>query len=150
MTNNLNIDNKKSDEKSCIFCKIIKREIPAYVIHEDENNIAFLDINPVTKGHILVITKDHYNDFLEMDTNKISSLFTIVNLLGKRIRKIMKSDGVNIGTNIGKAAGQIIFHIHVHIIPRQYNDNIDFSNRLSLTEEIFREIQNKLSILEEK
>lgn len=150
MTNNLNKNNNKSDKTSCIFCKIINREIPAYVIHEDKDNIAFLDINPVAKGHALVITKEHYDNFLEMDTNKINSLFTIVNIIGKRIKNIMKSDGINVGTNIGEAAGQIIFHIHVHIIPRKYNDRIDFSSRLSLTEETFRKIQNKLLILEEK
>ena len=146
----MNKNNNNSDKTSCIFCKIIKKEVPAYVINEDKDNIAFLDINPVAKGHALVITKEHYDNFLEMDTKKINSLFTIVNILGKRIKNIMGSDGINIGTNIGKAAGQIIFHIHIHIIPRKYNDKIDFSNRLSLTEEIFRKIQNKLSLLEEK
>jgi len=108
----------------CLFCKIVSGEIPCNKIYEDENFLAFLDINPVNKGHILVIPKKHSKNILEIDSKTIENLIVVVKKLSKKIKKTLKADGINIIINNELEAGQIIFHTHVHIIPRFAGDNL--------------------------
>ncbi|OGL60985.1 hypothetical protein A3H10_03335 [Candidatus Uhrbacteria bacterium RIFCSPLOWO2_12_FULL_46_10] len=106
----------------CIFCKIIAGEIPSEKVYEDEHVLAFLDIAPVNPGHTLVIPKTHSSDFL--DTTE-SSLIVVVKVLPKIAKAIMwavGADGFNIGVNNGAAAGQIVPHMHFHVIPRLSGD----------------------------
>ncbi len=109
----------------CLFCKIVSGEIPCNKIYEDENFLAFLDINPVNKGHILVIPKKHSKNILEIDSKTIENLIVVVKKLSKKIKKTLKADGINIIINNELEAGQIIFHTHVHIIPRFAGDNLN-------------------------
>jgi len=111
-------------ETECIFCKIVAGEIPSAKIYEDEDVVAFLDINPTTKGHTLVVPKKHVATFLEADDEVIERLIKVSRDVGKAIVKAMNADGLNIGINNGKAAGQIIFHLHFHLIPRYANDGL--------------------------
>lgn len=107
---------------NCIFCKIVAGETPSEKVYEDEHVLAFLDIAPVNPGHALVIPKTHSSDFL--DTNE-SSLIAVVVALPKIAQAIMRAvsaDGFNIGVNNGAAAGQIVPHMHFHVIPR-FNDD---------------------------
>lgn len=106
----------------CIFCKIASKEIPADIFYEDENSIAFLDIKPINPGHALVIPKKHYADFFETPDEVLASISATAKRVGAVIKKIVNADAVNIGINNGAAAGQIIFHTHIHIIPRFEND----------------------------
>lgn len=108
----------------CIFCKIAKGEIPCDKIYEDKNVLAFLDISPVNKGHTLVIPKKHFETLMDADEITLMETIKIVKKLGKAVMKSMKSDGINISINNYKAAGQIIPHLHIHIIPRFSNDGL--------------------------
>ncbi len=109
----------------CVFCKIANKEVPAEIVYEDENVIAFLDISPAAKGHTLVVPKEHFEDLTNVPEEIVSKVIRVV----KRVTKALKSfnDGVNVLQNNGKAAGQLIPHIHFHIIPRKENDNLEIA-----------------------
>ena len=108
-------------ETECIFCKIVAGEIPSAKIYEDEDVVAFLDINPTAKGHTLVVPKKHVATFLEADDETIEKLIKVSRDVGKAIVKAMNADGLNIGINNGKAAGQIILSlIHISEPTRPY------------------------------
>ncbi len=109
------------DDK-CIFCKIIEKSIPSKVLFENDKNLAFLDIFPVSKGHTIVIPKNHYKNLEEIPNNELSELFVIVKKVSILIHKKLKVDGYNILQNNFRAAGQVVNHFHVHIIPRSNED----------------------------
>lgn len=106
----------------CIFCKIVKGQLPCERIYEDDKLFAFLDINPVNKGHTLLITKDHYEDFLSLPDDLIAYLFQKGKKIAPAVKQGAGANGFNIGINNGPAAGQVIFHCHLHIIPRKNDD----------------------------
>lgn len=107
--------------ESCLFCKIIRRELPATVVYEDEETLAFLDIKPVNPGHTLVIPKKHYTNIHDMPDELVGKVAIAAKKIADAILK-MGAKGVNIGMNNGEAAGQIIFHAHVHVMPRYGKD----------------------------
>ncbi|MEJ2250255.1 MAG: HIT family protein [Candidatus Lokiarchaeota archaeon] len=107
----------------CIFCKIVKGEIPSKIIYEDETNIAFLDIFPVSKGHTIVIPKEHYKNLETLPDEEITELFMTVKKVAINIHEKLKIDGYNIVQNNFPAAGQAVDHTHIHIIPRNEGDN---------------------------
>jgi len=109
------------DDK-CIFCKIIEKSIPSKVLFENDKNLAFLDIFPVSKGHTIVIPKNHYENLEEIPNNELSELIKIVKKVSILLHKKLKVDGYNILQNNFRAAGQVINHFHVHIIPRSNED----------------------------
>lgn len=106
----------------CIFCKIVNHEIPATVVYEDDDVLVFMDIGPIIKGHALVIPKKHYDPIAETP----DEILTKLHLTAKRIAQAqmngLSADGVNIMQNNGRAAGQEVPHIHVHVIPRFKGD----------------------------
>jgi histidine triad (HIT) family protein len=106
----------------CIFCKIIKKEIPSHTIYEDDNVLAFLDINPHAKGHTVVIPKVHAETAFELSEDQIKDLFLGVKKTQEKIEQVLSPDGYNIGWNHNKAGGQVVPHIHVHIMPRYSDD----------------------------
>lgn len=108
----------------CIFCKIIKGEIPSEKIYEDDKVLAFLDIKPVHKGHVLVIPKEHYENLIETPDEIVSEIWKAAKKIGQAVKIAMEADGVNFGVNNGKAAGQEVFHMHIHIIPRFEGDEL--------------------------
>ncbi len=107
--------------RDCIFCKIIQGEIPAHKIYEDENSLAFLDINPRAKGHTVVIPKVHAATPLEMNEG-FAELFAAVKKTMKLIDDKLSPDGYNVGWNQKPAGGQVVEHLHVHILPRWRGD----------------------------
>lgn len=108
--------------KDCIFCKIIKKEIPSYTIYEDELIKVFLDVNPVSNGHMLVIPKKHYENILDIDTNIISHTTDVIkNKLYDLIKENLNCDGLTIAQN--NEYGQEVKHYHIHLIPRYKDDN---------------------------
>ena len=109
------------DDK-CIFCKIIEKSIPSKVLFENDKNLAFLDIFPVSKGHTIVIPKNHYKNLEEIPNDALSELFEIVKKVSILIHKKLKVNGYNILQNNFRAAGQVVNHYHVHIIPRRNED----------------------------
>ncbi len=101
-----------------IFCKIIDGEIPCYKLYEDDDVMAFLDISQVTKGHSLVVSKKHYDNFLTIPKSEMHKVMDVAQLLGQVAIKFMGAKGVNILTNCYETAGQTVMHFHVHVIPR--------------------------------
>ena len=112
----------------CIFCQIVSGQIPSSKVYEDEEVLAFLDITQVTTGHTLVIPKKHYRNMLEMDAEAASSLFARVPKIAKQLQEKLGASGVNIINNNEEAAGQTVFHTHVHLLPR-----FDATDGLKLT-----------------
>jgi len=106
---------------NCIFCNIIQKKAPASIVYEDKKTIAFLSIQPINVGHTLVIPKKHYENIYEISEKEISHLFRIVKRISNVTKTALGAEGIRIIQNNGKAAGQVIFHIHVHIIP-MYGD----------------------------
>lgn len=109
---------------SCIFCSIVSGVSKAAVIYEDSDFVALLDKYPFSSGHTLVIPRKHYEDLLTMPKEEVGSLYCTVSVIATAISKALKSEGLNIGQNNGRAANQIIPHVHVHVIPRFRHDFI--------------------------
>lgn len=105
----------------CVFCKIVKDELPSTKIYEDDTTLAFLDITPVNIGHTLVIPKAHFENILETPEDVIAHMMKVVKKVSHGI-EALKPDGININMNNRAAAGQVIFHSHIHVIPRYKND----------------------------
>lgn len=105
-----------------IFGKIIRREIPAEIVYEDDQTLAFLDIAPNNPGHTLVIPKAHARNLLDITEESWLAVMRTVHLLAPVIKEAVKADGINIAMNNEAAAGQVVFHAHVHIIPRHEGD----------------------------
>lgn len=106
----------------CIFCKIVKKEIPADVVYEDENCLAFLDITPINPGHTLLIPKEHYENLYDLPDETLKQLAPIIKKLAIAVKKGVDAEGVNIGMNNERPAGQLVPHTHFHIMPRFSND----------------------------
>ncbi len=105
-----------------IFDKILKGEIPSHKVYEDEHTFAFLDIAPINKGHTLVIPKNATRNILTADKDTFVHVMKTVHMLAPKIKEAVGADGINIGINNEAAAGQEVFHLHVHIMPRFEND----------------------------
>ncbi|TFG23791.1 MAG: HIT family protein [Promethearchaeota archaeon] len=110
------------NEKECLFCNITTNEIPAKIIFNDEICIGILDIFPISKGHTLVIPKSHYSTIEDIPDDILTHLMVVVKKLGKKIHNRLNIDGYNILQNNFTAAGQVINHFHIHIIPRKKDD----------------------------
>lgn len=110
--------------RECLFCKLVRGEISSKKVYEDENVVAFLDINPASKGHCLVIPKKHSVNILDTDERELENLIRVVKLLSTVIKEKLEADAINILLNSGKRAGQLVNHVHFHIIPRYPDDKI--------------------------
>lgn len=108
--------------ENCIFCKIVKGELPSTKLYEDDHVLAFLDIDPVNLGHTLVIPKKHYVNIYETPEHNLIEMMKVVKKLSEAIKNGLKSDGINVTMNNDPAAGQVVFHSHIHIIPRITDD----------------------------
>jgi histidine triad (HIT) family protein len=107
---------------TCIFCKIVRGDIPAVKVYEDGETLAFMDIHPNHKGHVLVVPKDHVENIYGIPAETAARLMVAVQKLSVAIKNAVDADGINISMNNESAAGQIIWHAHMHIIPR-YNED---------------------------
>ncbi len=108
----------------CIFCKIVRGELPSYKISEDERTFAFLDIRPVNAGHTLVVPKNHSTNILDIAQEDWAAVAETVRIVSLAIDKGLNADGVNIGMNNREHAGQVVYHPHVHVIPRFKGDGL--------------------------
>jgi len=111
-------------EKDCIFCKIVRGEIPAKRIYENDNFFSILDANPIVEGHSLIISKKHFETILNMPEDLGSELLDCIKKTALKIMDEKKAEGFNIVNNTFKVAGQIVKHVHFHIIPRKKDDGI--------------------------
>ena len=108
----------------CIFCKIIAGEIPSKTVYEDDNFKAILDISPASKGHVIILPKNHADNIFEISDEDASGIMIVAKKIAAKLKKVFACDGINILQNNGEVAGQTVFHLHVHVIPRYENDNI--------------------------
>ena len=111
----------------CIFCKIIKGEIPSTKIFESDKTLAFLNINPLTKGHCLVIPKDHHENVFDIPFEDLKTLIADAKQLADVLRGSLDADGVNLVNASGVAAEQSVFHFHIHIVPRYEGDDLQMN-----------------------
>ena len=109
-------------QPDCIFCKVVAGEIPGEVIDSDERTLTVMDINPATRGHAVVITREHAESLFELDDENVLAAMQATRRVAQRMRATLSPDGFNILHNIGRAAWQSIFHFHVHVIPRYRDD----------------------------
>jgi histidine triad (HIT) family protein len=107
----------------CAFCKIARKESPASWVYEDEKVIAFLSIRPINVGHTLVVPKKHYENIYEIPEDEVAYLYKIVKKMAYAVMKAVDAEGIRIVQNNGEAAGQVIFHLHVHVIPMNKNQS---------------------------
>ena len=112
------------NKDDCIFCKIAIGEIPSATVYEDSICRVILDVNPANKGHALIIPKEHFDNIYSMDAETAAKIFTIATEVAKAQKAELNPDGLNILQNNGEAAGQTVFHFHMHLVPRYIKDNV--------------------------
>lgn len=128
-------------EDNCIFCKIANGEIPSATIYEDEDFRVILDLSPASKGHALILPKEHYANLFELDDEKAGKVLVVAKKVITKMKEILNCDGYNLVQNNGEAAGQTVNHFHLHLIPRYEGDNVGLQwNPGTLTEEVKEEI----------
>ncbi|MCW3982933.1 MAG: HIT family protein [Candidatus Bathyarchaeota archaeon] len=135
-----------SDEK-CIFCKIVARQAPSSILYEDKDVLAFLDIRPLNMGHALVIPKAHYVDIFDTPEPQIGQVHQVAKKLSTAIKKATNADGISIIQQSGAAAGQDIFHIHVHVVPRFAGQTLPrFSELKEVSRSALDEMAHKIKV----
>ena len=131
--------------EECIFCKIIRGEIPSKKVYDDKDVLAFLDINPANPGHVLVVPKKHADDITKSDDEDLAKAMKVVKNITASLKERMNAIGVNVVQNNGKHAGQLVAHTHFHVIPRYENDMVIISyQRKQLSDAEMEEIRKKL------
>ncbi len=111
--------------EDCIFCKIVAGELPATIVDEDERTLAFMDINPATRGHALVIPRTHAKDLHAIGAEDLQACAIAAQRLAIRVRERLGADGVNLINSCGSAAWQTVFHFHMHVVPRYVGDPLE-------------------------
>ena len=128
----------------CIFCKIVKGEIPSNKVYEDEKVLAFLDIGPVNKGHALVIPKEHYVNIYDIPENLLKNVIAAVKKVSKAVKKGVNADGINLNMSNDPSAGQVVMHSHIHIIPRFKDDGLKHWPQSKYKEGEAEEVKKKI------
>ncbi len=130
----------------CLFCRIIAGEIPSYNVYEDEFAFAFLDINPIARGHTLVLPRVHVTKLAELEGEALSGLAAALQRVAAGVEKALEPEGLNIFINQGEVAGQVIPHLHAHIVPREKGDGVRFETPVvKLAEEEFGKVSELIS-----
>ncbi|MCM8763452.1 MAG: HIT family protein [Candidatus Omnitrophica bacterium] len=115
-------------ENECIFCQIVNRKREALIIYEDEYTMAFADLFPLMRGHTLVIPKRHFSNIYELDLESAGYVFKTTTKIAKKIKELLRPDGINIHQTNERAAGQEVYHLHIHIIPRYIGKRLFIMN----------------------
>jgi histidine triad (HIT) family protein len=135
---------------NCIFCKIVAGEIPCFKVYEDEQTLAFMDINPATRGHALVIPKEHSPNLFDSPDEQLATVAAAARKVGKAIQAAVTPDGLNLVQANGPGAAQSVFHLHFHVLPRYTGDNLmlnwgmnpgDMDDIKSVSEQIARHVE---------
>lgn len=111
-------------DSECIFCKIVASDIPCFKLCEDDQTIAFMDINPGNEGHALVIPKEHWEDVYAIPPDLLATTVKAVKKVAEAVNKTLSPDGINLVQANGKGAAQSVFHFHMHIVPRRIGDEL--------------------------
>jgi histidine triad (HIT) family protein len=121
-------------DENCIFCQIVAKQAPSSILYEDATVIAFLDIRPLNMGHTLVIPKEHFVDIFDTPDKVLAAVHVASKQLAAAVKKATNADGISIIQQSGKAAGQDIFHIHVHVVPRFEGQKLPSFHELKLVD----------------
>ena len=111
----------------CVFCKIVAKQIPATVVHEDAHTLAFMDIGQVNPGHVLVAVKRHAENIYALEDTQAAELFKAAARVARAIRAAFNPEGLSVYQANGKAAGQTVFHLHMHLVPRHAGDGMELT-----------------------
>lgn len=131
--------------EECLFCKIVKGEIPSYKVYEDEKTFAFLDINPINIGHTLVIPKNHVSRISMAEEGDLLALTKALKKVITGVEDALSVDNLNVFVNQGEYAGQLVPHLHYHIVPRHAGDGVKFDvPQRKLSEEEFKDLVEKI------
>ncbi|MEY8411391.1 HIT family protein [Lachnospiraceae bacterium 62-26] len=132
-------------DENCIFCKLANGDIPTATLYEDEDFRVILDASPASKGHALIIPKEHYANLYELSDELASKVLVLAKKMITKLTDILGCDGYNIVQNNGEAAGQTVFHFHLHMIPRSKDDGVGIGWKMGeLTEEDKGELLSKI------
>jgi histidine triad (HIT) family protein len=123
-------------DENCIFCQIVAKQAPSSIIYEDATLMAFLDIRPLNMGHTLVIPKEHFVDIFDTPNKVLAAVHVVSKQLAAAVKKATNADGISIIQQSGKAAGQDIFHIHVHVVPRFEGQKLPSFHELKLIDRV--------------
>ena len=136
-------------DNNCIFCKIINKEIPSKVVYEDNDFLAMLDIAPATKGHVLILPKEHASTLVELSDDKASKILILAKKIINAMMKVYDFTGYNLIQNNGKLAGQTVNHFHLHLIPRYSIDDVGLwtphEGDPSVTDELAKKVYNLIN-----
>lgn len=139
-------EGKTMRDENCIFCKIANGEIPSATLYEDEDFRVILDLGPASKGHALILPKEHYKDLYHLEDEVAAKALVLAKRMITTLTEVLGCEGYNIVQNNGELAGQTVFHFHMHLIPRYKNDHVGLGwNVGTLTEEDKSEILSKLN-----
>ena len=114
-------------KEDCLFCKIAKGEIHSATVYEDSHFTDILDVNPATKGHCLIIPKEHFDNIYDLDGETAGKLFALATCIARAMKDALKCDGLNLVQNNGEVAGQTVNHFHLHLIPRYEGDGLNLN-----------------------
>src|SRR3989344_3538578 len=134
-------------ENDCIFCKIVSKKIPADIIYEDNDTLAFLDVSPVNIGHTLVIPKKHFRNIFDIQKKEYKKVMETGWKITPKIKEAVEAGGVNIGNSNEKIANQAVFHLHIHIMPRFENDGLKMFPSKKYKEGEAKDIAEKIKSL---
>ena len=124
-------------DTNCIFCKIANGEIPSKTLYEDDSFRVILDISPASKGHAIILPKNHAANLYELPEEDASKIMLVAKKVATALKDVLHCDGMNILQNNGEAAGQTVFHLHVHLIPRYENDTVNIKWKPGTPDDIF-------------
>lgn len=137
------------EDKDCLFCKISKGDIPSATIYENSEFRVILDVSPASKGHALIIPKEHFQDIFDIDAVTAGKLFSLATEVARAMKSVLHCDGMNIVQNNGLVAGQTVFHFHLHLIPRYEGDDVGLGwtqheANLEENQELAKEIRKRI------
>ena len=112
-------------DPDCLFCKIVAGDLPATIVDSDDKTVSFMDINPATRGHALVVPREHSPDLLAIGEEDLDAVMRSAQRLAKRAKERLNADGVNLLNSCGQAAWQTVLHFHVHVVPRYDDDPLE-------------------------
>ena len=130
--------------EQCVFCRIVGRKLPAHLVYEDKDYIAFLDIAPFSAGHTLVCPKRHGETIWDMDLDEIGGLFKLASKISEAVVSVVRADGFRFVQNNGEAANQVVAHVHVHVIPVMLADKGKMMDRKKFSPEEMKRIGDQI------
>lgn len=115
--------------EDCIFCKIVNKEIDAHIVYEDDNVLAFLDNNPISLGHVLIVPKKHFVNIYDVEEHSLREVIAVAKKIALIYKEVFGITDLNLLHNAGENGQQVVFHLHFHLIPRKEGDDVDFDNK---------------------